>query len=386
MTYSGVASARDTSVTDAADLQPLMDRAEQAAQLGDFAAAEEALRLAVEFQERTLGASSPEVASTLNNLGIVYERLNRPAEAEACYRKSFAIAKAAFAGDHPLVETSATNLREFCDARGIPFEQPEPAPVSARVETPAPAPATPSRPPREEPPAPPVATSSGSSLRPIVIGAVVVLAVAAAIFFSSRRATSPVASPAPSAAAVPAAPAVEPEKPAPAPAPTSAPPAAPPAAASDPVSKGPASAVSPQAVPPRRAPNAWRLAPRWSKRSTRASASLSTSRQTGGATRCPSRSASGPVFFVTRLKSATDTSVEHRWYRNDKLSQAVTLRVGATASGYRTYSRMTASPDRPGTWRVEVGAPAARCSTRRRSSSGRPETPPSSGQGSVLPS
>ncbi len=128
-------------MTDVADIQALMDRAEQAAHRGDFAAAEEALRLAVELQERTLGASSPEVASTLNNLGIVYERLNRPAEAEACYRKSFAIAKAAFAGDHPLVETSATNLREFCDARGIPFEQPEPAPapVSARVETPAPA-------------------------------------------------------------------------------------------------------------------------------------------------------------------------------------------------------------------------------------------------------
>ena len=62
----------------------------------------------------------------------------------------------------------------------------------------------------------------------------------------------------------------------------------------------------------------------------------------------------GPVFFVTRLKSATDTSVEHRWYRNDKLSQTVTLRVRATGSGYRTYSRMTASPDRAGTWRVEV--------------------------------
>ena len=119
-------------MTDSADIQPLMDRAEEAAHRGDFAAAEDALRLAVELQERTLGASSPEVASTLNNLGIVYERLNRPAEAESCYRKSFAIAKAAFAGDHPLVETSATNLREFCDARGIAFEQPEPEPTPAR--------------------------------------------------------------------------------------------------------------------------------------------------------------------------------------------------------------------------------------------------------------
>ena len=138
--YSGVPSASG-HIRDGRRRHPAVDgRAEQAAHRGDFAAAEEALRLAVELQERTLGASSPEVASTLNNLGIVYERLNRPAEAESCYRKSFAIAKAAFASDHPLVETSATNLREFCDARGIPFEPPEPAPVSARVETPAPAP------------------------------------------------------------------------------------------------------------------------------------------------------------------------------------------------------------------------------------------------------
>jgi hypothetical protein len=343
-------------VTDAADLQPLMDRAEQAAHRGDFAAAEEALRLAVELQERTVGASSPEVASTLNNLGIVYERLNRPAEAEACYRKSFAIAKAAFAGDHPLVETSATNLREFCDARGIPFEQPEPAPVSARVETLAPA--TPSRPPREAPPAPAVATSSGSGRRPIVIGGAVVLAAAAAVFFSSRRAAPPVSSPAPSAAALPATPAVEPETTPPAAAPAPAPPATPPAAASEPVSKLPAPPVSAQAAPPRTAPS--RTVPPQTVASVAVEAldsRLCQALDLESNWHCdplPESVASGPVFFVTRLKSATDTSVEHRWYRNDKLSQAVTLHVGATASGYRTYSRMTASPDRPGTWRVEV--------------------------------
>ena len=326
-------------MTDVADIQALMDRAEQAAHRGDFAAAEEALRLAVELQERTLGASSPEIASTLNNLGIVYERLNRPAEAESCYRKSFAIAKAAFAGDHPLVETSATNLREFCDARGIAFERPEPAPVNPRVETPALAPA--SRPPREVPPEPVVA-SSGSSRRPIVIGAVVVLAVAAAVFFSSRHATSPVTSPAPSAAAVPAAPVVEPEAAPPAPSP--APVARPPAPATEPVSKPSAPPVSAQAAP--------RVAV-----VEIVDARLCQSLDVEANWRCdpvPESAISGPVFFVTRLKSATDTSVEHRWYRNNKLSQAVTLRVLATASGYRTYSRMTASPDRAGTWRVEV--------------------------------
>jgi hypothetical protein len=338
-----------TSVTDAADIQPLMDRAEQAAHRGDFAAAEEALRLAVELQERTLGASSPEVASTLNNLGIVYERLDRPVEAESCYRKSFAIAKAAFAGDHPLVETSATNLREFCDARGIAFERPEPGPVSPRVETPAPAP-PPSRHPREEPPPPAVATSSGSSRRPIVIGVVIVLAVAAAIFFSSRRATSPVTSPPPSAAAVPAAPVVVEPEAAPPPAPSPAPVARPPAGASEPASK-PSARQVPPTPPPRPAPGAAVEA---------LDARLCQALDLEANWHCdplPESAVSGPVFFVTRLKSATDTSVEHRWYRNDKLSQAVTLRVRATGSGYRTYSRMTVSPDRAGAWRVEVRGP-----------------------------
>jgi len=346
-------------VTDVADIQALMDRAEQAAHRGDFAAAEEALRLAVELQERTLGASSPDVASTLNNLGIVYERLNRPAEAEACYRKSFAIAKAAFAGDHPLVETSATNLREFCDARGIAFEPPEPTPaaVNSRVENPraeTPPLAAPSRAPREVPPEPVVATPSGSSRRPIVIGAVIVLAVAAAIFFLSRRATSPVASPPPSAVVAPAAPVVEPEAAPPRAAPPDASPApvaSPPAAVSEPVSKPAAPPAPPQTAPPRTVAGVAVEA---------LDSRLCQSLDLGSNWHCdplPESAVSGPVFFVTRLKSAADTSVEHRWYRNDKLSQAVTLRVRATGSGYRTYSRMTTSPDRAGTWRVEVRGP-----------------------------
>jgi len=332
-----------------------MDRAEQAAHRDDFAAAEEALRLAVELQERTLGASSPDVASTLNNLGVVYERLNRPAEAESCYRKSFAIAKAALAGDHPLVETSATNLREFCDARGIAFEPPAPAPVNPRVEIPPVA--TPSRPPRELPLEPVVATPSGPSRRPIVIGALIVLAIAAAVFFSSRQSTSPVTTPAPQAA-VPAAPVVESETPAPAPAPIPAPSAAPPAGASEPVSKAPAPAVPPRAVPPR-AVSPPAVAPQSATRVAveALDAQLCQSLDLEANWRCaplPDSAIAGPVFFVTRLKSASNTTVEHRWYRNNKLSQAVTLRVQATASGYRTYSRMTASPDRAGTWRVEV--------------------------------
>jgi hypothetical protein len=63
-----------------------------------------------------------ELASILNNLGVVYERLDRPDKAEACYRRAYAIAKASLPPGDPGIELSATNLREFCEARGIPFE------------------------------------------------------------------------------------------------------------------------------------------------------------------------------------------------------------------------------------------------------------------------
>ena len=75
----------------------------------------------------------PDLANTLNNLGVVYEPLERPADAERCYRRAFAIASAVLDPNHPFVTLSATNLRDFCLAR-IPFDRPlttPPAPVSA---------------------------------------------------------------------------------------------------------------------------------------------------------------------------------------------------------------------------------------------------------------
>jgi hypothetical protein len=63
----------------------------------------------------------------------------------------------------------------------------------------------------------------------------------------------------------------------------------------------------------------------------------------------------GAVFFYTRVASPTDTTIEHRWYRNERLHQAVSLRVRANQrDGYRTYSRMTVSAERIGDWRVEL--------------------------------
>ena len=63
----------------------------------------------------------------------------------------------------------------------------------------------------------------------------------------------------------------------------------------------------------------------------------------------------GSMFFYTQLKSATATTIEHRWYQGDRLRRSVQLRVEANpGTGYRTYSRSTISRENAGDWRVEL--------------------------------
>ena len=63
--------------------------------------------------------------------------------------------------------------------------------------------------------------------------------------------------------------------------------------------------------------------------------------------------APGSLVYYTRIKAASATTVEHRWYHGDDLQQRVQLRVTANpGAGYRTYSRLAVSAT--GRWRVEV--------------------------------
>ena len=82
------------------------------------------------------------------------------------------------------------------------------------------------------------------------------------------------------------------------------------------------------------------------------------SRDAPGEWRCVPPSlpvAPGALFFYTRLKSPADTTIQHRWYRGDRLRRAVNLRIRAnTRDGYRTHSRSTVDSRSPGDWRVEL--------------------------------
>jgi hypothetical protein len=87
-----------------------------------------------------------------------------------------------------------------------------------------------------------------------------------------------------------------------------------------------------------------------------ASAELCQTFSTGGDSwRCDAAGSEvppGPLVLYTRVKSASDGAVVHRWYRGETLRQSVRLTTRANATqGYRTYSRQTVAD---GDWRVEV--------------------------------
>ena len=379
-----------------------MDAAELAAGAGDFTSAEQHLSRAVELEEVSFGPMHAELASILNNLGVVYERLDRPDKAEACYRRAYAIAKASLPPGDPGIELSAANLREFCAARGIPFE-PFPSAQGASASAPAGATAdktgdkpasadgatadkpaakvAPTLPPsflrtvekpvaavpKKAPVEPersrdavPVEAPAPAALmapRTLAIVALVVVAAIVGVIFVATRSSSPTSqpeAPTPAAAApvqVAPAPVVRTPESAPAPqatAPTAAPP-----------SPLPPAAALPKAVPA--APPVARRGPSAASAvvPTLVSAQLCRSIQTAGEWRCTpanGKVAPGPVVFYTRLKTPADTAVEHRWYRGDRLQQKMTLRIRPNpGAGYRTYSRATVGAG-PGEWKVELRA------------------------------
>ena len=117
----------------------IIENAEQAAAAGNYASAEDLLREAAALQEQTLGPHHPDLANTLNNLGVVCEMRDNPIDAEHYFRRAHAIATATLAPDDPFVATSTKNLHDFCAARGRPTELPPSSPaVAAWLEAPAP--------------------------------------------------------------------------------------------------------------------------------------------------------------------------------------------------------------------------------------------------------
>jgi hypothetical protein len=302
---------------DAREPSTIIAAAEKAAAAGNHASAEQLLRDAARLQEKRLGPLHPDLANTLNNIGVVCEITGKHDDAEQHFRRALTIATTALEPDHPFVATSRKNLRDFCDAQGRPFELP-PTPAPAKVQ--------------DVDEESPEAVSKKFFSR-VALGALgpiamlmVVLAAGLPRLNSSGEPIRPIATSWPDSAA----PEPTPE-PVPEPAPTE------PVLVSNEEQASPVTPASPAAAP---------IVIR---------ASICAELNDWLCDPADRPVPPGPLFFYTQVTSARATTVEHRWYRDNHLSQSVELHVEPSAkAGYRTFSRYTMNRESAGNWRVEL--------------------------------
>ena len=350
-------------MTQVLDPATMIEAAQTAVAAGDYAAAERLLREAASLQETAHGSSHPDLASTLNNLALVYEQTNQIAEAEQTYRRAHAVAVASLLPGHPFVATSLKNLVDFCEAHGIPLWRPPAARLDDDFDSGWQSVAQPDAARNREATTPEVGSLDvefdPEAARAIATVetparhrrvALVALAAAAIVVVSIvmrwSEASPASGSPAPAVttpvASGDAAPARVTER---VPALPDAPAPAAPVAPAAPIERG-ASRVTRETSAPVTVLNAQlcraiekRGSPDW---------------------RCTSASGDvqpGKYSFYTRLQTNRDTMVEHRWYRDERVHQVSRLPIAANpGSGYRTFSSTTISAERVGNWKVELRA------------------------------
>lgn len=306
----------------------MIEAAEQAAAAGNYASAEELLREAALLQEASLGPLHPDLANTLNNLGVVCELTDNPVDAEDCFRRAFAIATTVLAQDHPFVATSRKNLRDFCEARGKPVDlATSPPAVTAKLDAES----------RD------LQLVQRRSFGPLAIGTLGAGAVLIVFLATARPWLSSTERPESSAEI-----AIAPTQQAPAP---------------------PHTPLFPEPIPlPTVTTKIIESGPDGVRMGQIAAASTPERPTVVKARLCAELDEwlcdpadrpvpPGPLFFYTQVTSGSATTVTHRWYRGNRLYQSVEFRVQASPSvGYRTSSRHTMNSESAGSWRVELRA------------------------------
>ena len=319
----------------------IIEAAKEAAAAGDYSTAEALLREAALVQESRLGPLHPDLANTLNNLGVVCEITGNLVEADRSFRRAYAIATTVLEPDHPFVTTSRKNLCDFCEAQGTPIElpasspalmpTPEP-PVTASVETP--------REPHvhSDPRHPQLAESrifrrfAIGGLGPIAMLMVVLAAGLPRLTTEQAESSSVIAMG--SAQDIPA--------------------------QSD-------ARLSVEPIPLHEEITETTGSGPDGENATHLTAASTPGRPTVVRAilcaelddwRCDPADRpvpAGPLFFYTQVTSTSAITVEHRWYRDNVLNHSVELRVQASPTiGYRSYSRNIMNSDSAGSWRVEL--------------------------------
>jgi hypothetical protein len=301
----------------------LIEAAQEAATAGEYLAAEQMLRDAAAIQEATLGPSHADLATTLNNLAFVCERTNKIDEAERGYRRAHAIAVASLPPHDPSTTTSLKNLVDFCAAHQIPIWKPPAGGLDEETSSPEDRSAQRTAP-------------AWLPLRRVALSAFgLAVIVALVLTMKGRGAISPNEPPARDETT----PAVT-RKPEPA---IALDRALETTSARTEDAKPPETSVTPAPV-------------------TVLNAQLCSLLEKTGSPDWQCTAADGDLqpgtyMFYTRLLTGANTTVEHRWYRNERAHQVVRLHVTASpGSGYRTFSSITISPERAGDWKVELRA------------------------------
>jgi tetratricopeptide (TPR) repeat protein len=94
-----------------------MDAAGAAYQRGDYEEAVGQTKAALKEAE-DFGEQDPRLATTLNNLAVLYESLGRHGKAEPLYKRSLAIAEKALGPEHPDLAAILNNLAGLYQAQG----------------------------------------------------------------------------------------------------------------------------------------------------------------------------------------------------------------------------------------------------------------------------
>ena len=102
------------------EIAKIISDAERASSEGDYAKSEQALRRVLWLQEAHYGVAHPEVAKTLNDLGVVCDILGRPDEAEFLYRRALGLARTTLPVGHSYISTSLQNLSDLYESQGRP--------------------------------------------------------------------------------------------------------------------------------------------------------------------------------------------------------------------------------------------------------------------------
>jgi len=85
---------------------------------GRYAEAAKVSEEALKVAEDTFGPGHPDVAASLNNLGLLYQAQGQYAAAEPLYKRALAIKEKALGPDHLAVATTLNNLAELYRAQG----------------------------------------------------------------------------------------------------------------------------------------------------------------------------------------------------------------------------------------------------------------------------